>query len=175
MKKLPVNLGKIKNSKFQQVCINIRFTKRGWMWILLPSYFSLSFYLQLVHLFGLPVQRPIDIQDAWLRLNVNNSSFFTRDSETHSRWLKFELQWQKKTEGKIVIFFQHFHHNKNNFMPLWLLKSIANSVFGWENDIPRVCSNKSALFWSSTEELSRYFLNAARNPNCSSFPKQTSA
>lgn len=60
-------------------------------------------------------------------------------------------------------------------MLLCLLKSIANIVLGWGNDIPRVCSNKSALFWSSTEEFSHYFLNAAGNPHCGFFPKQTSA
>lgn len=62
-------------------------------------------------------------------------------------WTTMEkkLKKQTKNRGKNHHFFQHFHHNKNNFMLVWLLKSIANSVFGWENDIPRVCS-KSLLF-----------------------------
>lgn len=174
MKRWPVNIGKIKDAKFQQISLSIRFTKRGWMWILLPSYFFIEFFTCSLCTclvsqsrdpltYRMPVFGSMSIIPAFspdiLKLTAGGSSMNYKG---------------KITEGK-KSFFQHFHHNKNNFMLLWLLRSIANSVFGWENDTPRVCSNTSALFWSSTEEFSHYFLNAARNLNCSLFPKQTSA
>lgn len=70
-------------------------------------------------------------------------------------WTTMEkkLKKQTKNRGKNHHFFQHFHHNKNNLMLLWLLKSIANSVLGWQNAtlwladmIFQECAQTSLLF-----------------------------